>query len=80
MQPEKFVPTVDGWIKRDPSTGRECRPIVGVKGRQAELYSKGNQVKKETHTVPTRILPIERVRVDIDALFASDRDLGEVVE
>ena len=27
-----------------------------------------------------RVSPIERVRADIDQLFASDRDLGEVLE
>ena len=28
----------------------------------------------------TRVSPVERVRADIDDLFASDRDLGEVLE
>ena len=27
-----------------------------------------------------RVSPIERVRADIDQLFASDRELGEVLE
>ncbi len=27
-----------------------------------------------------RVSPIERVRIDIDQLFASDRELGEVLE
>jgi transposase-like protein len=30
--------------------------------------------------VSTRVSPVERVRADIDDLFASDRDLGEVLE
>lgn len=28
----------------------------------------------------TRVSPVERIRADIDDLFASDRDLGEVLE
>ncbi|HUQ63973.1 MAG TPA: hypothetical protein VM121_09470 [Acidimicrobiales bacterium] len=28
----------------------------------------------------TRVSPLERIRADIDDLFASDRDLGEVLE
>jgi hypothetical protein len=30
--------------------------------------------------VSTRVSPIERIRADIDELFASERDLGEVLE
>jgi hypothetical protein len=30
--------------------------------------------------VSTRVSPVERVGADIDDLFASDRDLGEVLE
>jgi len=30
--------------------------------------------------VSIRVSPVERVRADIDDLFASDRDLGEVLE
>jgi hypothetical protein len=30
--------------------------------------------------VSTRVSPIEAIRADIDQLFASDRDLGDVLE
>jgi hypothetical protein len=30
--------------------------------------------------VPARVSPLERIRAQIDELFASDRDLDEVVE
>lgn len=30
--------------------------------------------------MPARVSPTERIRGEIDALFAEDRDLGEVLE
>jgi putative transposase len=30
--------------------------------------------------VSTRVSPLERIRADIDDLFASERDLGDVLE
>src|SRR5919106_6396843 len=44
------------------------------------FLSKPCKQRKEPTPVSTRVSPVERVRADIDDLFASDRDLGEVLE
>src|SRR6516225_1789783 len=64
-----------------PVTLTRSRPKAGVKGAGRRFcFETAKSSKKGPTPVPARVSPTDRVHAKIDELFASDRELPEILE
>src|SRR6478736_5321341 len=62
------------------STGRRSRPWGGVKGVGRRFPRRPASLRKEPTSVSKRVSPTERLRAEIDEVFAGGEDLSRAIE
>src|SRR6478735_2323277 len=70
------------WLSRETVTGPGSCPESGVNREHGRRFrfTTCKSAKKEITPVPVRVSATDRIRTKIDALFAEDRELSEILE